>query len=65
LRRKLIRHWLEFHKLPIPNLKILIEIEKTFLDSSSPNAEVQWSRSDDEQGVILRINKNEIYFEVI
>ena len=65
LRRKLIRHWLEFHKLPIPNLKILIEIEKTFLDSSSPNAEVQWSRSDAEQGVILRINKNEIYFEVI
>jgi len=65
LRRKLIRHWLEFHKLPIPNLKILIEIEKTFLDSSSPKAEVQWSRSDNKQGVILRINKNEIYFEVI
>ena len=65
LRRKLIRHWLEFHKLPIPNLKILIEIEKTFLDSSSPKGEVRWSRSDNEQGVILRINKNEIYFEVI
>jgi len=65
LRRKLIRHWLEFHKLPIPNLKILIEIEKTFLDSSSSKGEVQWSRSDNEQGVILRINKNEIYFEVI
>lgn len=65
LRRKIIRHWLEFHKLPIPNLKVLIEIEKTFLDSSSAQAEVQWSRSDDEQAVILRINKNEIYFEVI
>lgn len=67
LRSKIIRHWLEFNQLPTPNLKVLKEVEKTFLDSpSSLKAEVSWRRSDaPEQGVILRINKNEIYFEVV
>lgn len=67
LRRKVIRHWIEFNKLPMPNFSILQEIEKTFLENlSSYDARVSWRRSDDEShSVILLHNKQEIYFEII
>ena len=67
LRRKVIRHWIEFNNLPMPNFSILQEIEKTFIESlSSYDARVSWGRSDDEShGVILLHNKQEIYFEII